>query len=335
MTLRDGACKSCRIVAESIAYLGNPEDSVALREDVIPARDSRGRYYLADFKGGTVLVFGPNGRLMKSFGKPGRGPGEFVALRAVFAGKGDTLLVVGGPQVHVISPDYVQVREYRNLGGSIDEMTSTLLADGRILSGGLSRHRFLIVDSMGNVASRVTLAGIDSTPCGECGERVYREAREPGLLWSGPLNTYRIEQHDLTGAFRKRFTRSARWFHEWGPTEIAARNVSVELSRPRLMGIDEASDGLLYAHVSLGENVESLGKVDEDVPKQMAELWARVKTYVEAIDPERGAVLASTKLDGLVVPMTARDYSAQLVVDDAGGWAWKIIRFHVEGRPAS
>jgi hypothetical protein len=330
VTFRDFGCKSCRVVAESIAYLGNPDDTVAFREDVLPARDSRGRFYLSDLRGGLVYVFGPNGRLLTSFGKPGRGPGEFVGLRTIFVTPGDTLLVVGGPSIHVISPEYVHVREYRNLSGSLDELAATILSDGRILTG-YSRHQFAVIDSVGRAEQRIKLQDIDTTACGECGERTYREARSPGSVWSGPLNTYRVEHHDLTGKLIRRFIRTASWYPAWGPREIEARNIVVELSRPRLVGVREGRDGVVWTHVSLVENGDKLGAIDEDVPKQMAQLWSRVRTHIEAIDQDKPQLLAGTVLDGLVVPLTG-DYAAQLCVDDVGGWAWKILRFHVEGR---
>ena len=64
----------------------------------------------------------------------------------------------------------------------------------------------------------------------------------------------------------------------------------------------------------------------------MARIWQRVRTHVEAIDPERRELLGDIVLQGLVVPLTG-DYSAQLVVDEGGGWEWKILKFRVEGRP--
>src|SRR5215207_5383365 len=94
--LRDYACKACRVVVDSVAYLGHPGDTVAFREDVLPARDSRGRFYVADRSGGAVHVFGTNGRLMMTFGKLGRGPGELTGIRAIYVSANDTLLVIGG-----------------------------------------------------------------------------------------------------------------------------------------------------------------------------------------------------------------------------------------------
>ena len=316
------------MVAESIAFLGDPDDTVAFREDVLPARDSRGRFYLPDKNGTAVHVFGANGRLLTTFGRRGRGPGELSGLRAIYVTAGDSLLVTGSGVVHVFSPHYVQAREYRNMAGSPDEVASTIIAGGRLLID-RADHSFAIIDTIGAVTSRVKLREIDESPCGECGERVYREASMPGSVWSGPLNQYRVEQHDLTGALLQRFTRNVSWFSKWSATEIQANTIAVELGRPRLMGARQSSDGIVWTHITMIEHAGDLTHIDEDQPRQMAQVWARVITKIEAIDPAKQQVLAATTLTNTVFPLVG-DYSAQLIVDDAGGWAWKILRFRVE-----
>ena len=328
-TLNDFSCKSCRIVIESIAFLGHPDDTVTFREDVLPARDSRGRFYLADRNGGAVHVFAPSGRLMKTFGKLGRGPGELMALRAIYVKAGDTLLVVGGNVVHVFSPDYKQVREDHNKGGSVDEFTSTILADGRLLLGN-SRHRFTIIDTAGEISARVMLRGIDTAECGECGERVYREAILPGTIWSGPLNMYRIENNDFTGRFIRGFVREANWFREWEQEDIEARTVTNEFARPRVIGVRPGTDGLLWTHVSLIEDATGLTGIEEDEPRQMFRLWSRVVTHIEAIDPVARELLAGTVSQNIIYPLVG-DYSARQVVNESGDWSWEILRFRIEG----
>lgn len=330
VVLRDVGCKSCRIVTESIAFLGHPDDTVSFREDVLPARDSRGRFYLADRTGAVVDVFGPDGRLMKTFGKAGRGPGEFAGLRAVFVAPGDTLLVVGGAVVHVLTPEYVQVREYRNMAGSIDELAGTLLADGRLVHE-RANHQFTLIDSTGKASPNVVLRDIDTSPCGECGERIYREASTPGSIWSGPLNTYRVENHDLSGLLLRRFVREVSWYPPWGLREIQAPDIVVELGRPRLVGVRQGGDGIVWTHVTLIEHPDDLRNIDEDVPRQMARVWSRIVTKVEAIDPVKGQLLGGVTLTNMVLPLRG-DYSAQLIVNESGDWAWKILRFHVEGQ---
>lgn len=71
------------------------------------AVDSRGNAYVPDFYRSRVVVFGPDGRLVRSVGRRGRGPGEFQSIRSVQVLRGDSLLVYDGSlgRVNVFAPD--------------------------------------------------------------------------------------------------------------------------------------------------------------------------------------------------------------------------------------
>ncbi|MBW3571968.1 MAG: hypothetical protein KY467_12765 [Gemmatimonadetes bacterium] len=70
------------------------------------AVDSRGNVYVPDFYRNRVVVFGPDGRVLRTVGKRGRGPGEFQAIRSVQVLRGDSLLVYDGSlaRVNVFPP---------------------------------------------------------------------------------------------------------------------------------------------------------------------------------------------------------------------------------------
>jgi hypothetical protein len=231
--------------------------------------------------------------------------------------------------VHVISPEHEHVREYRTGGGDVDEFMSTLLEDRRILLG-RNNHQFVLVAPEGTAQTRVILRDIDTARCGECGERIYRPARTPDAVWSAPLNVYRVEQHAVDGTLRRRYTREVSWFTPWGEREIRADNIVVELGRPRVMGAREGSDGILWVHVTLIEHMDELpATIDEDNARQMVQLWSRVVTRIDAVDDSAHQYAGSTMVPGLAIPLNHRDYTGQLVVDESGGWGWKIWRFRV------
>lgn len=58
--------------------------------------DSRGHIYVADQGRASVVVLGPDGRLLRSIGRRGEGPGEFDYIRNVQVLPGDSLLVFDG-----------------------------------------------------------------------------------------------------------------------------------------------------------------------------------------------------------------------------------------------
>lgn len=60
------------------------------------AVDSRGNVYLPDFYQHRVVIVGPDGRVLRTMGRRGSGPGEFRAIRTVQILAGDSLLVFDG-----------------------------------------------------------------------------------------------------------------------------------------------------------------------------------------------------------------------------------------------
>jgi hypothetical protein len=59
-------------------------------------RDGAGRLYVSDMASRRVVAFGPDGRVVRTFGRPGEGPGEFRLPGALHV-FGDTLLMVHDP----------------------------------------------------------------------------------------------------------------------------------------------------------------------------------------------------------------------------------------------
>jgi hypothetical protein len=204
-----------------------------------------------------------------------------------------------------------------------------LLADRRILLG-RNNHQFALVAATGVQQDRVVLRDVDTSRCGECGERIFRESLAGGSVWSAPLNLNRVEQHDLSGTLLRRYVRAAEWFRPWDTKEIRADEVVVELGRPRVMGVRQASDGVLWSHTTLIEQPQDLAGIDEDNARQMARLWRRVITRVQAIDDSSREFLGEMTLPGMVLPMNDRDLSAQLMVNESGDWSWKILRFRAQ-----
>jgi hypothetical protein len=182
----------------------------------------------------------------------------------------------------------------------------------------------------------VSLEGVDSSSriCQNCGERVFRAARAPGYVWSGPQNIYRVEQHDTLGKLARRITREVEWFTPWGAEQSAStsRNEGpLDMFRvPRMFGIGEARDGTLWAHVwGLFDTRPEDVKIDPNDPTSQSRVYNAIRARVEAIDPSRNEVLGMIEFPSLTVPVSG-DLSAILNVDEAGDWTWKIVRLRVQ-----
>jgi hypothetical protein len=193
-------------------------------------------------------------------------------------------------------------------------------------------HQFTIVTSAGQTLPEVNLEGVDtlSRQCSNCGERLFRSARAAGLIWSGPQNMYRLELHDTLGKLVKRISREVAWFEPWGAEgnrNAADDSPVAEFRRPRMFGVREADDGTLWAHVmGLFDTPPEQLRFDPEQPGAESRFFNLLKTRIEAIDPGRNVVLGSIAMSHLTVPIS-RDFAAQLEVDEAGDWTWKIMKF--------
>ena len=337
--LRDVSCNTCSIVVDSVAFLGHPDDTVALRLGNVPATDSHGNFYVPDATGASVLVFGPDGRLKTTFGKGGQGPGELERASRVLVGRGDTLYVQGSSWIYVVSPEHQPVRQFHNPrpvtgAGGMFAFIGTLLSDDRLLLSS-GQNGMVILDHDGTVSPQIELAGLDSSaaPCSDCIPRGFREAVQPGSVWSGSHNSYRIEQYDLTGKLLQRFIRIAEWYPDWDATQLRRSEDPISaFGKPRLWGVRQAADGILWTHVMMLEDPDSFRATwIMQSPTAPQELMGGLTARIEAIDPARKRLLGGIKLKGIVVPMMG-DLAAHLVFDGEGGWGWKIVRFRMVGR---
>lgn len=129
---------ACRSAAPGEQGSGFPPDERRLREASSVAQawasapeaelgafthlavDSRGGVYVPDFHQNRVVVFSPDGRVVRTIGRRGSGPGEFRTLRTVQVIAGDSLLTFdsGLGRVAVFAPHGGQPAYVVNLRGA-------------------------------------------------------------------------------------------------------------------------------------------------------------------------------------------------------------------------
>ena len=324
--LNDFSCRSCMIVVDTIAWVGHPDDTLALKSGYRPAMDSRGRFYVPDADQSAVHVFRPDGRLLTTFGRAGHGPGEFSRIRDITVVEGDTLLIASESDTHIIAPDYSHVRQYKRRG----VRPAAVLARSRLLfSGGTGPNQFYLVDINGVREPAIKLKDADTTTCAVCSQRFFAESNVPGSIWSGSVVSYAVEHYDLSGNLLHRFVRKTDWLlpaersKELGATD---EDFFTNLALPRLMGVRQGTDGILWTHLTKVEDMAALKGLDLFEPAGSAEFHSAMVTTIEAIDPQRKQLLAGIKLAGPVYPL-ARDYSALLIEEGNGEKSWRVLRF--------
>ena len=74
----EAASADSRIRITRVATLGKSPDTVSLSRMSKAAMDSQGRFYVTPtFSRGQIAMYDRRGRFVRSFGRRGRGPGEF------------------------------------------------------------------------------------------------------------------------------------------------------------------------------------------------------------------------------------------------------------------
>ncbi|HEX8320226.1 hypothetical protein [Longimicrobium sp.] len=83
--------------------------------------DSRGRVYVADWFAARVTVLDAEGRILRTLGRKGLGPGEFRGIRGVQVLSGDSVLVYdpGAARLSVFPPDAEKPSYTVNLGAAL------------------------------------------------------------------------------------------------------------------------------------------------------------------------------------------------------------------------
>ena len=198
------ACRTCTISLTKVATLGSTSESASPFYSPSLARDSRGRFFAVNERRDVILVYGEDGRLLRTVGRLGQGPGEFAppGISSLAIGRNDTLFVLDrGRYLSVFSPALTFVRRER-MPGAVSG--AVILADGQVvLNTRLGRpdtagYPFHLVDSKGTVVrslgeeSALLPNQVEPTP-----EPLVVDP-DGRAIWAGSFN-YRLQEWPLSG----------------------------------------------------------------------------------------------------------------------------------------
>lgn len=163
-----------------------PPPGTRLLSEVFSIADATvhdGNWFVLDNLAQQVHRIGPDGELLQSFGREGRGPGEFRRVGAIVA-HGDSILVLGDGILHVFSPRGEHIADRRfNLSPTVDCLPATVQGTGAVSAGG---RLFLTIECFRpDGGSSVHVA--EETADGSLRSLAHRAA-EPGEIdWGGIL----------------------------------------------------------------------------------------------------------------------------------------------------
>ncbi len=316
----ESLCDTC-LALEHLVTLGDSNDPVGFGRFSKTVQDGRGRYYVAPtFDMGRVLVYDSTGTFMSVFGQAGGGPKELGRIRRFRVSTGDSLHILHGGRYTVVSPTHVVVRTQIV---RVNTGEFAVLRGGQLVVGGVLGTRAgagypLHLLEGDSVVRSFGLEKPDQRLESSILLKAHRVANgSNGRVWLGHYNQYQLELWDTTGTRIRTLRRDADWFVPWqsftgGPT------------RPVMADVQQDINGYLWVLVAVPLRSSVLRfrreqgfQAREQPVMSVSEESSAFYTMIEVIDPDRGEMVASRRVDDLVVGF-ASDSTIYVRREDVG-----------------
>ena len=330
----DVACASCSIETTEVARLPVELPLTPTRM----ARDPAGLFYFVE-RDRLLRVYASDGRLLRQIGRRGGGPGEYEVLRNVG--------VAGDRTIHVIDAALARRSQFSAEGKFLmsapvrfqggQGMPAVLLPDGQFIvnvapsvPGAPILQR---VDKQGNNTLDLERASAD--PRQDWLQFRLLVLRSNGDLLVARPWTFEIEAFGKTLARKQQIRRVADWIPTHGPVGPPDDGVFDRQLTPQLQAMWEDSEGVMWLHMVVPSPSWKPQPQDKSV-KMTEELFAtlagrpRFQAILEAVDLERGIVLARSRSDVAVGMSLGGGYFARRTEDSAGNPSAVITRVQLK-----
>lgn len=329
------ACADCRITLDQVARLSGGRANEIVSQPGALAVLEPGRIYFGSVQTrGELFEFRTRDNTVHVHGRTGSGPGELQWITQVVAAQGDTLLVLDdiARVMNRLTGDGKFI-DRTLLPGGINHVIPLggrrMFVNARIPSRLTIGYPLHIVDSMGVVASfGDELTSVDATTAGH----LYR-LLAPGpqrSVWVGHWRSYRIERWTETGRLLSVMTRRAPWFP---PAPGLPTNAQMSRPVPRMAGLDDSGDGLLWVYVHLPPRdwrpAPLVQREGRQVPASSV-LHPYLDTMIEVIDQGRSVAVASFRSPRALFPIGG-GYLAAYDEDSQGNPSYTIYRPRLTG----
>lgn len=284
----------------------------SLRPYVLP--DALGRVHSRIIPYSRFAVFDSAGRLVRTVGEEGRGPGEFGAAFPVMVDPADTLWV-WDPMLHrasLFSPDleFVRTAPFRF-------RPSSFLPDGSVLVIQTVLEPHLI----GHAAYRVSRDGAILSSFGQNPPGYRRDQRhlfekvgdatDEGLVWLSARGRYELELWDPAESRPIRTIRPhAPWFEE---SEHSGGDFRVDRPPSAIVRVSSQPSGPLWVLAQTASRDWTRCCVGDPDPGEPITWHLRARYFdwvLQALDPEDGTVLAERRFES---PVSMTEGGTELV----------------------
>ncbi len=293
-----GSCtpETCAIDLVLVASLSDESEPGLLPDRLLVQQDTRKRFVTISARRDRVVVFDSLGKLMRTIGRYGAGPGEFRRLASAMIGRGDSIFAfdVENQRVSVIGPDLTFARSFSSVAFSGFQMDDgTIVVAQQIPGTGRAGFPLHGMDTSGNL--QVSFGAAVPQYRSDLSRLLTRGAGPAGeeSIWAAAPGRYLIERWNVrTGGLEDSLSIRPAWF-----TESAAADRD---ERTRPLPIVESvwqDQGLVWALIRVADEAwRRPDAANTHRPVTAADRDANFDWILEAIDPSRGVVLASRRL---------------------------------------
>jgi hypothetical protein len=293
------------------------------------ARDKAGRIFTSTGHG-SLTVWDARGKMLRSLGRAGNGPGEFAGTWAVaqIDPKGRVYVRDGGGRWSIFTADLQLVRTTAPVPMGYSPEFCVFLDDGRFLSAtpsavdptptrGRPEYSFTIYDFWSTKALAAgtpeIVKSFGPVPPSERGVALSQHERAlsyagGATFWVGPPSFvgrgYELEQWSVSGERLRVIRREVSWFPRGADIAPPARGEGGPRERPAAIGgIHADSSGLIYVVVAVPNPRWTQPSGRRTGAQMRQDREESQHAYIEVIDSRSGVVLAS---EGPMRPSRAR-----------------------------
>jgi hypothetical protein len=297
-------CAGCVLTARRVLTIGSASDSV-LPDYLSPvARANNGFYYVgvgSMFGKNRIAVYDSAGRLVRSVGRPGQGPGEFAAITQIVVTRGDTVHVIEASGRHsLLSPHLTFIRLLTPFPSGVASITA--LSDGRLAA---------ITDGVRtpSVRQSVHVYPVDGGPPTSfhpSGASVQRgvatgirhavaAARTPGHFWAAHTHRYRLELWNDDGVLQRALELPRGELGAWGSANAGLPHK--EKPSPKVLSVSE-HDGYLWVRVGVAASTWKPSATPPPRGSATSPRWydQYYDTVIDVLAPGSGALLHSLRV---------------------------------------
>lgn len=334
----DTECETCDIVFSDVATISGAQFE---GPNTTIARDSAGRFYLADATDGLLKVYTASGQFLWQLGRRGAGPGEYELIRNILPAADGSVQVLDGALAR---------RSHYSADGTFLGSTPTAVIGGIGMSAALLGNS-LVINALpasrevsGNALQIIDPQGRPTAWFGDASpfdpskrwlqQRLLWVRRSGELLVAEPF-TFTIDVYRPDFTKKESITRTADWLPTRPPDARPSDGVFDKPFTPRLGGMWEDSGGLLWLYIAVPAPDWKPGPVADPHAMPSGGAYAalaarpRVQTMLEVIDVERRHVLARARLTKSPGLSFGQGYFVHSIDDSLGEPGLRIVKVQI------